>query len=221
MELHEMKQAWQQISGELDALRSGYSDLRIEVKKEGIARSLSTTSVLIGFETVMSGLWLLLLGIFVARQDSWRSMIPALIVYPAAIVSFASRVLQVVMLVRLDYGSEVLAIQTKLERLYMLRMRTVQTDLLLGWLLWVPSVIVVMHFVGWAVPYSVGWPSLAAGIAFGAVTVPVLWWLARHFGSEFNRSAIGRYLLASVTGFGLAEARRRVAVMARFADERD
>ncbi|GEM_PF-4294686 len=218
MELDEMKQAWQQMTGRLDALQASNVKLRTDMQKDKVARSMRRTSLLIWFEAIVNGAGLLLLGTFVARQDALRFTMAALILYPAAIAIFASSVAQLTMLAKLDYGDEVLAIQKKLESLRMLRLRTVQMELLFSLLLWVPLAIVLMRAMFGTDLYSLGTSWLLADIALGTVAIPVLWLLARCFGSAFNRSAFGRFLVDDVTGRGLAEARIRMAALARFAE---
>lgn len=67
--------------------------------------------------------------------------------------------------------------------------------------------------------YAFGTAWLVANFALGVVAIPVLWALARCLGPAFKRAAFGRVLLDDVTGHGLAEARRRVAAIARFERE--
>lgn len=217
MELDEMKQAWQQVSKKLDTLQSGYAELRLQTRKEGVARALRRTSALGWFEIASNGLVLLLLGVFIAHQDVWRFILPALILYPPFIALFAGSVLQVLWLTQLDFGDSVVAIQQKLERLYALRLRTFQMTLLFACLLWVPMAIVLMRGIPGIDLYAYGPAWLVSRVAFGVVAIPILWWLARRFGQTFNRSAFGRFLLEDVTGHGLAEARRRVAAIGDFA----
>lgn len=219
MELDEMKSAWQQVSDRLDRLADRYAGLRLEMQKNEVARSLRSTIGWIGADIVGSAVTLGLLGAFVASEHAWRFIVPALVLYPVSIAILASGVAQCLLLVRLDYGEPVVAIQARLGRLYTLRLRTLQLELLFACLLWVPIVIVFMRGVARVDLYALGPMWLAANAAFGVLVVPVLWLIARSAGPRFRRTAFGRFLLEEVTGRGLAKARRRMAEIARF--ERD
>lgn len=219
MELDEMKLAWQQVNARLDALQATNVSLRVQVQSGIAARSLRRTSALVWYETVVNGLGLVLLGVFIARQQQLRFILPGLLLYPSFIALFASCVAQLVGLARLDFSGEVLAIQRRLEWLYVLRLRTAQMEGLFVLLLWVPLMIVISRAIGFDMyTLSTGW--LAAQVALGVIAIPVLWALARRYGSAFRRSAVGRYVLESAVGFGLTRARARVAAIIRFAQER-
>lgn len=216
MELDEMQSAWRDLSDRLDRLASGCAGLRVEMQKNEVARSLRSTLAWTAADLVGSAATLGLLGAFVASQTAWRFIVPALVLYPLAIATLAASVAQCVLLVRLDYGDPVVAIQARLERLFMLRLRTIRMELLFACLLWLPIMIVLMRGIAGADLYALGPAWLAANAAFGALMVPALWLLARYAGPRFNRTAFGRFLLDDLTGRGLADARRRLADIARF-----
>lgn len=219
MELDEMKNTWRAMSARLDTLDAECRVLRLEVRKERAVKPLRRTSAVIWFEAVSNGLMLVLLGVFIAHQDAWRFIVPALILYPPSIALFANSVLQLFRLARLDFGDGVAVIQQKLERLYVLRLRMFQMTLLFACLLWVPLAIVLAHGIDGSDLYAMGSAWMTANVVFGIAVIPAGWWLARRFGAAFGHSAFGRFLLEDVTGHGLAAARRRVAALARFAAE--
>lgn len=219
MELDEMKSAWKQVSDRLDRLAHGYAGLRVEIGKHEAARSLRSTLGWIGADIAGSAVVLGLLGAFLVSEHAWRFIVPALVLYPVSIAAFASSVAQGVLLVRLDYGEPVLAIQARLSRLYTLRLLTLQLELLFACLLWLPIVMVFMRGIAGADLYAMGPAWLAANAAFGVLMVPVLWLAARCAGPRFSRTALGRFLLEEVTGRGLARARRRLAGIAQFERE--
>lgn len=217
MELDDMKQAWQEMSAKLEGLQSECTSLRLDMRKNAAARPLRRTSAVIWFEAASNGLMLVLLGAFIAHQDAWRFIVPALILYPPSIALFANSVLQLCRLARLDFGDGVAAIQQKLERLYVLRLRMFQMTLLFACLLWVPLAIVLARGITGSDLYFMGSAWVTANVVFGIAVIPAGWWLARHFGAALGRSRWGRFLLDDVTGHGLAEARRRMAALAEFA----
>lgn len=219
MELDDMKLAWREMNTKLDALREENLGLRTDMQMDRVARSMWRTTVLVWFEAASNGLCLLLLAAFIARHDALRFTVAALILYPAVIANFASSVVQIVRLARLDYGGGVLAVQKSLESLYLLRLRTLRLELLFSLLLWVPLAIVLMRWMTGADLYAFGTAWLAANFALGVVAIPALWALARYLGPAFKRTAFGRVLLDDVAGHGLAEVRRRVAAIARFERE--
>lgn len=78
------------------------------------------------YELLGDGVMLVLLGIFIARQDQWRFIVPGLLVFVATLALFASNISQRAVYAALDYGSGVVAIQRRLARLSTLRWRTAQ-----------------------------------------------------------------------------------------------
>lgn len=219
MELDEMKLAWQQMNAKLDALQAADDNLLVEVQKDRALRSMWRTSALIWFETASNGLVLVLLGIFIMDQRTWLFIVPALILYPAAIAMFASSVLQLRWLTQVDFGESVIVIQQKLERLYALRLRVAKVTVLLVCLLWVPLAIVLARGLWGGDLYAAGTIWLVANVVLGIVAIPVLWSLAHCLGKAFNQSRWGRFLLDDLAGHGLAQARRRMAAIADFASE--
>lgn len=216
MELDEMKQAWQELSSQLGALRTECEASWMDTRKVRAAKPLRLAWGMICFEAFSNALMLALLAAFMAQHDQWRFLIPALLLVPLCVALFASSVRQLVMMVRLDLGANVVMIQQQLERLYVMRLRTVQFELLFACLAWVPVAIVLMWGVFGVDLYEWGAAWLVACVAFGVLAIPVLWWLARRFGKAFNQSAFGRFLLEDVTGHGLAAARRRMAALGAF-----
>ncbi|MDE2054115.1 MAG: hypothetical protein KGI62_05450, partial [Xanthomonadaceae bacterium] len=102
----------------------------MDTRKVRAAKPLRLAWGMIGFEAFSNALMLALLAAFMAQHDQWRFLIPALLLVPLCVALFASSVHQLVMMVRLDLGANVVMIQQQLERLYVMRLRTVQFELL-------------------------------------------------------------------------------------------
>lgn len=219
MELDEMRQAWREVDRKLQKLRFANENLRIEMHACRARQSMWRTELLMWIEAIANGLGLLLLGVFIAQQSALRFILPAALLYPAAVAIFASSVAQLVLLSRIDYGAPVLDIQRQLESLRLLRLRTTQGELLSALLLWVPLAVVLMRALKGIDLYALGAGWIAVNVALGAAAIPLLWWLAKRFGPLFNRSRFGRILLDDLAGRGLAEARGQMAATARFAAE--
>lgn len=219
MELDEMKTAWRQATDKLDRLAADYSDLRLQLGKSDAARSLRSTAAWVWADVVGSAITLVLLGLFLANQHAWRFIVPALILLPACIGTLASSLVQYAMLARVDFGDSVLAIQARLERFFLLRLRTLQFELLFACLLWLPLAIVLMRGVMGVDLYAAGTAWLIANAVFGVLAVPALWLLARYAGPWFGGTAVGCFLIEELTGRGLAAARRQMDALARFARE--
>lgn len=219
MELDEMKLAWRQIDRKLDALQSANADLRIEMGVNKAWQSMWRVKALIWSEAIINGAALVLLGNYIAGQTALRFIVPALVLYPAAIATFACTIAQIVLLARIEYSAPVLVIQRQLESLRVLRLRTVQAEFLSALLLWMPFAIVLMHALNGIDLYALGAVWMASNVTLGVVTVPVLWWVAERFGPMLNRSAFGRNLLDDLTGRGLAAAREQIATITKFVAE--
>jgi hypothetical protein len=220
MELDDMKQAWQQMGARIDALEKDQARLRLDIHKQEAARPLRGTSAMLWCELLCNGVLLVLLGIFIARQDQWRFIVPGLLVFVATLALFASNLAQRMAYSALDYGAGVVAIQARLERLCMLRWRSAQMVWLFALLLWVPLMIVIARGLWGGDLYatvSAAW--LATNVAVGVVAIPLGWWLARRFAPVLRGTAPGRWFVDSTVGFGLAAARRRLAELADFAAE--
>lgn len=215
MELEEMKQAWQRMGARIDEMARGQAELRLAMQKTRAADPLRRTSALMGYELVGNCVILLLLGLFIARQDQWRFIAPALMLYPLSLANFVTGVVQRVVLARLDYGERVLVIQKRLEMLWKLRWRMAQVNWLLMPLLWVPLMIVLARWLGGDF-YAAGATWLGVNVALGIAAIPVGWALARYLAPTLQRTAIGRWFVDSTVGLGLAETRRRTAELARF-----
>lgn len=217
MELDDMKLAWQQATERLDRLAAGCADLHLQMGKHEVVRSLRSTTAWVWADVAGNVATLAFLGLYLSTEHAWRFIAPGLILLAAGVGLLAASIAQRVALARIDFGEPVLAIQTRLERFYLLRLRTLQFTLLLACLLWLPLAIVFMRGVMGVDVYAAGQAWLIANAVFGVLAVPGLWLLARHAGPRFEQTAVGRFLLEELTGRGLAEARRRTAELARFA----
>lgn len=221
MELDDLKQAWQGLDARVAVLeRECARWLSDDGRIRHALRSMRWTSATMWYELLGNGVILVLLGVFIARQDQWRFTAPALLLFLATLAMFASNVVQRVVYAALDYGADVVAIQSRLERLCMLRWRTAQMVWLSVLLLWVPLMIVIARGLWGGDLYATAdtaW--LATNAMVGVMAIPLGWWLARRFAPMLRGTALGRWFVDSTVGFGLAAARQRLAGIERFARE--
>jgi len=127
MELDDLKQAWQGLDARVGVLeRECARWLSDDGRIRHALRPMRWTSAMMWYELLGNGVILVLLGVFIARQDQWRFIAPALLLFLATLAMSASNVAQRGVYAALDYGAGVVAIQSRLEWLCMLRWRTAQ-----------------------------------------------------------------------------------------------
>ncbi len=219
MELDELKAAWQALDRQLQRQK----DINLQLLTETRLRK------------ARAGLrWLLALGIgqvavgvvvTVFCASFWISHLhqPALLLSGIALHAYGvamivAGVTEILLIVRTDYAEQVVAIQKSLSLLRQWRIRTRRWFGLAQWLLWVPTVLVMLEYlVGfdlWArSPATVGW-FLAVGAAGLLATLWVL-----HGAPRAMRKRAGDYLDGQCAGSVLQRAQASLDEIARFERE--
>lgn len=207
MELDEIKGLWAESNRNLEASMRLNTMLLQQSNLRKMETSLKRLARGITFELVVNALGVALIGTFIsANLHEPRFLVPAVIldVYAIALVIAGAR--QLVALHAIDYDEPVVAIQTRLERLRLQRIRTTLGTLLFAPLMWVPLLIVCLRgFFGLDV-YVAGWTWLAANALFGAAVIPIAIFLARLFGPRLAASTPMRALADSIAGHSLKSA---------------
>lgn len=207
MELDEIKGLWAEsnrnveASMRLDTLLLQRSNLgKTETSLKRLARGIT-------FELIANALGVALIGAFIsANLHEPRFLVPAAILDIYAIALIVAGARQLVGLHDLDYDEPVVAIQTRLERLRLQRIRTTIGTLLFAPLMWVPLLIVCLRGLFGVDVYVAGWTWLAANVIFGVAVIPVAVFLARLFGPRLAASTPMRALADAIAGHSLKSA---------------
>jgi hypothetical protein len=220
MEIHELKNLWEQserrlaASLRLNTLLLQQANLR---KAEGSLQRLKRGVVA---EFVLNLVGLVLIGSFAADHvREPRFLIPAAALGAYAVGLLIAGVRQIVAIAGVDYDEPVVAIQTRLETLRLLRVRMTLAVLLFAPLMWVPLLIVALRGLFGVDAYAINAAWLAANVLFGLAVIPVAIFLARRFGDRLERTGFMRGLADAIAGRSLAAALDSLDSIRRF--ERD
>lgn len=162
-----------------------------------------------------------LLGAFMAAHiERPQFIIPAvaLDLYAIVLVVLGGRQLAAIRTV--DYSGPVAGVQSQLEALRILRIRTTQWILLFAPLTWVPLAIVLMKGLGGVDLYAFGTGWLLANVLFGFAVIPLAIYVARRFDARFAESSALRYIADTIAGRALAAAVASLDEIRRFEDAR-
>lgn len=213
MELDELKTQWAEYDRKLDRMARIGGGLVAEARARKAGSGLSWAYHGIVFEQLMSIPTVVLLGVFISQHFSEpRYLVPAIVLDVFAVLSIVSCALQLSELNGVDYSEPVVAIQKKVERVRVLRLRTVRWGFLLWPVLWVPFMIVALRGVlgidGYALFHG-GW--LTIDLAAGAAITVLLFLLSKALAGPFQRSRIGGRILDALAGRNLSRARTFLA----------
>lgn len=149
MELEEMKKAWERLDQRLDQQlkysQKLFLDTQLTKARKGL-RPLFWGQIV----QVIFGILVLLFGV-----ASWthhlgviHQMIPGWIIHVYGVLTIISAGVVMSLIGKIDYSAPVASIQSQLDRL---RSVHIKTSLLLGlawWLLWIPFFVALLGFVG-------------------------------------------------------------------------
>ncbi|HET6276478.1 MAG TPA: hypothetical protein VFE16_11165 [Candidatus Cybelea sp.] len=217
MEIEEVKRLWAESNRKLEAsLRLNTALLtRGNLRKTG-AR-LRWLSLEIAVELIADAIAIVAIGIFIgAHLHEPRFLAPAALLDLYAIAIVIAQARQLAEIDGVDYGGPVVAIQTKLERLRLRRIRTTLGILLFAPLMWVPMLIVVLRGVFGIDVYAAGSAWLAANALFGVAVIPAAFLLARRYGGRLAQSTWMRGFADAIAGRSLAAAIDSLAEIRRF-----
>lgn len=221
MDLDEMKKSWLAHDRRLDAsLRLNARLLRANVvgRAETALRRLSW---LVAVELVLSVAAVLWLGSFAARHVAEvRFFAPAVVLWMCGVGFSGVLVHQLVAIRGVDYGEPVVAIQTRLESLRVIRLRADLAALVLGPLLWVVALIVLVKGLFGADLYAmVSHQWLLWSVLFGAAFLAAAIWASRRYADRVHHSPVLRRLMRDLAGYNLNHAMDVVRELREFEQE--
>jgi hypothetical protein len=221
MELEELKHLWNESNRKLEAssrlntLLFAQWNLR---KADTLLKRLAGGTA---FELIVNLIGIVLLGWFAADHvHEPRFFIPAAMLDVYAIALAVAGVRQVFELRSLDYDEPVVAIQDRVQRLKLARIRATMGTLLFAPLMWVPLLIVATRGLFGIDIYAVASPAwLVANALFGLGVIPIAVVIARAFGPRLEHATAIRSLADQIAGRSLAAALDDLAALRRFAEE--
>ncbi len=217
MELDEIKALWGESNRRLEASMRLNAALLQRVNLHAADTHLTRLARGITFELVVNAAAIGLLGSFMAGV--WhepRFLLPAMAldVYAIALVIAGAR--QLAALRAVDLDEPVVAVQQRLERLRVGRIRTTLATLLFAPLMWVPLTIVAARGFFGVDLYADGGGWLAASALFGLAVIPIAVVAARRFGPRLARSAPMRAAADAIAGHSLTRALNSLDALRRF-----
>lgn len=216
MEIDDLKQAWQTL------------DQRIE-QQAALSRHLFTESRIDKAKTRLRPLWVgqlvqLAIGIaltiffarfWIAHTDSMLLLASGVLMHAWSVLLSISAVMELLLVVRINYAEPVLTIQKYLGLLRAWRTRISPWLGLPFWFLWVPVLAVLLKVVlGVELHASVFWYNLPIGIVG---TLAMLWFY--RWSRQPQRRHIGDAIDADIAGRGVTRAQAFLDEIARFEQE--
>ena len=182
------------------------------------------------FELAMTIVAIVWLGDFiVGHLTEPRFLLPAVLTDVFAIAFMGACIRQLVVIAGVNYSLPVVAVQKKLGKLRILRIRTTKWAMTLSFVLWFPVLIVLLKgFLGldaWRILGAVGardasfvaW--VAANVVFGLVVALVMIWLSNRYANRMDRWPAIKRLLDAFAGRSLTNALRSLDSIVQFETE--
>lgn len=213
MDLEDLQQRWQEQDRKLDASLRLNQRLWHTLETQRASGALDRWSRLIVFELVAGLIAVVALGAYLGdRVGVVRFAVPAATLLAGAVALVTASAMQVARARAIDFAAPVVAIQTELESVRLLRLRTTKWIVLLSTLAWTPLHIVALDALFGVDVYALlGARWIAANLAAGIAVIPVLSWMARR--------SLWRRLTRHLDDRNLAAARRFLASLASFEAE--
>lgn len=223
-DLEDLRAGWLAADRRLSAALERQSALLLQALIEPRLEKLHRAGAMRGVDLVIWVAFLAGFGWVLAHTfGQWRFFIPALALQIwtviAGLVTFREREA----LRAVDFAGPPAAVQQRLAYLRLGRARSFWWALLTGQLLWwIPFVIVVARGVFgldlWGLsPFMHRF--IVINLAVGGALIPFGWALARVFGPRLTRSRAGHWLIDSLSGRDMAEARALASRLAAFASD--
>jgi hypothetical protein len=118
---------------------------------------------------------------------------------------------------QLDYAGPLAAIQTRIEKMRVFRIRATQAGVLAGIILWAPFFVVAVKATLGLDPVSGTW--LLANVGLGILFVPIAIRICRAYGSRLSRIPFIQQVVKDVAGTHLTAAQASLAKLTEFEKE--
>jgi hypothetical protein len=218
LELDEMKQKWAEHDRKLEETIRLNRQLLSATNLNGARSALQRLTLFVGVEAIVWLAIVVALGKFIYEHASVLKFALAGAASDVfAIGMFAAAVAQIGSIRQIDYAQPVAAIQRQMERLRVLRIRTVQRGLLAGTVVWAPFLIVVSNAFWGVTDFSAAW--LWANVAFGLALIPLAIWASTKFADRMGAAAFVQQLMRDIAGRNLNAAATFLATISQFEAE--
>ena len=225
IDLDTLQQRWQAQDARLDAMLELNQRMLQTLQRDQTRGALGSVFPLLWVQFGIDLLAVFLLGSFLGnRLGTWESelrfVIPAAALFAGAVAVFATVIRQLVMLYGVDASAPVSEVQRQLDTLHALRLRVARIGILIGPAIWLPLVIVGLRALFDFDTYA-WFPMwfLVVNLVFGALFIPVVYWLSKRYGERLLRYPWIARLNEDLAGRSLSEARARLAELATFQRE--
>ena len=222
MELSELKLAWDALDRKLDTAVTLNRQLVTATRLTRAMRPLRLLATSLCLEAVSALFLVSGLGRFIfAHAGEPQFVWPAVLLDVWVIAAMAASIMQLFFISGIDRDKPVVEVQTRLEKLRLLRLRCIRWALITGPVVWwLPFLIVAFKaFFGISVYRILGDRFLVVnGLASGAV-LPVLVWLSKRFSRNMERSPFFRKIARSIEGGYIDTALDSAAAISAFESE--
>jgi hypothetical protein len=222
MDFDVLQKRWQAQDARLDAMLELNKRMLHSLERDQARGALDGVFRLLWMQFGIDLFAIVLLGMFLGnRVTVWeaelRFMVPAAVLFACAIAVFATVIRQLVMLYAIDSAGPVSEVQRRLEALYTFRLLVTRIGVLVASALWSPIVIVGLRALAGFDTYAwIPMPFLVFTFVFGALWIPVMYWVLRRYGPRFLHYPWVARFNEDLAGRGLSEARARLAELAAF-----
>jgi hypothetical protein len=221
MEFDELKNLWAQSNRKLE------ESMRLNVLLLQ-QRNLRKTDTSLGrlkrgliFELITSAIAVGALAYFGHQHlREPRFLIPAALLYVCALSYLVAVARQLAQIAGIDYDEPVVAIQRKLEKLRLARVRSTLWTLVFAPLMWLPVFIVGLRGIFGVDVYTAASPTWMIGnVLIGLAVIALAIFLARRYGPRLKGSTAMHRLADAIAGQTLSEALNSLDAIRHFEEE--
>ncbi|HZR55314.1 MAG TPA: hypothetical protein VFA74_00455 [Terriglobales bacterium] len=219
LDLDEMKQMWADHDRKLE------ESIRLNMQLLSAAKLDKTQSALMRLTIYMAleaAVWLVIivaLGSFIYEHISQTKFVVSAVILDLYSIGMLNSLIRQIAASRLiDYGKPVAMIQKQIEALRIMRIRTTKWGVLTGFVVWVPSMIVVFKAAFRVNLYEPYW--VWSMVTFGLALIPLTIWTSKRFSERMDGSSFIQSLMKSLAGYNLTAAADFVASVSEFQNEK-
>jgi hypothetical protein len=219
MELDDLKQAWQTLDRRLQQQNAIslqlLTDSRVRTAKSSLRWPLVRSAVQIALGVALTIFFALF---WIGHRDNAMLMVSGLVMHAYSVMLIIAGVMELLLLIRIDYAAPVVTIQRYLTLYRQWRNRSMPWLGLSQWLLWIPETLIVFKaWLGidlWANAHAVVYIFLAIGAAGLLGSMWLVYWSPAAL-----RGRVGCYLDETNAGPAVMRAQASLDEIARFERE--